>query len=84
MGDMRIFAASLAVAVMSTLLPPAAYAQQDRKGPPTARTEAEQKNDTAIDQAYRQTLKHTDGKAKPANADPWQSIRPADGDTTKR
>ena len=70
-------------AIMIALLPASAYAQQ-QKGPPTAKSDSEKKRDAEIDQAYRQVIKGTDGKVKPAKVDPWQSIRPADSDSTKR
>jgi hypothetical protein len=70
-------------AIVIALLPASAYAQQ-KKGPPTARTDSEKKRDAEIDQAYRQAIKRTDEGVKPAKVDPWQSVRPADGDSAKR
>jgi len=69
--------------MMIAFLPVSAYAQQD-KGPPTARTQSEMKNDAAIDSAYKRAMKNTDDNSKKAaKTDPWQTIRPADGDNTK-
>jgi len=65
-------------AMMIVLLPASAYAQ--RKGPVTARTDLELKNDAAIDKDYQDTLKRTSNK-KPVKQDPWQSVRPSASDT---
>ena len=71
------------VAIMIALLPASAYAQQ-QKGALTAKSDSEKKHDAEIDQAYRQVMKGTEGKAKPVKVDPWQSIRPAGDDSAKR
>jgi hypothetical protein len=64
----------------STALAPALA--QD-KGPPTARSDLEKKQDAAIDKAYRDAIKRTDG-APQKPADPWQTVRPTASDNTKR
>ena len=64
--------------MMIVLLPVSAYAQ-GQKGPLTARTDAELKNDAAIDKDYQDTMKRTSKKA--VKSDPWQSVRPAAGDS---
>ncbi len=71
------------VAIMIALLPVSAFAE-DYKGPATARTYSENKNDEAIDKAYQDTMKRMDPNGKSAKSDdPWQTIRPAPGDNTK-
>lgn len=65
-------------AILMALLPASALAQE-KKGPPTVRSDSEKKHDAEIDQAYRRTLKGTDEKAKPTSTDPWGSLRPAGG-----
>jgi len=75
-------------ALIIALLPASARAQAQQgkdRGPPTARTDSEKKNDAAIDQAYQAAVKGTGEKAKPVKVDPWQSLRPADAsDNVKR
>src|SRR5208282_2672615 len=66
-GTVKKFAIA---AIMIALLPASAYAQQ-QKGPPTAKSDSEKKRDAEIDQAYRQVIKGTEGKAKPVKVDPW-------------
>lgn len=73
----------IVAAVMVALLPAAAVAEE-RKGPPTARSDSEKKQDAEIDQAYRRVLKGTDDNAKPVKVDPWQSVRPANGDDSAK
>jgi hypothetical protein len=72
------------VALMIALLPAAAYSQAARpKGPLTNRTDAEKKNDEAIDKAYQEQLKNPQfSKQSSKSSDPWQSIR--SDDNTKR
>jgi hypothetical protein len=70
-------------ALMIALLPVSAYAQKD-KGPLTARTEKEMKDDKEIDRAYRETIRRTGGSGPAAKSDPWQTIRPPGTDSTKR
>jgi hypothetical protein len=69
-------------AMMFALFPVSAYAQRD-KGPPTARTEKEMKDDKEIDRAYRETMKRTGSNGQAAKSDPWQTIRPPGTDSTK-
>ena len=68
-------------AMLCVLAPTFAYAQ--RTGPPTARDDKEKKEDSAIDKAYRDAVKRTD-PGKSTKIDPWQSVRPAPNDSTKR
>jgi hypothetical protein len=69
-------------AMIMALFPVSAYAQQD-KGPLTARTEKEMKEDKEIDKAYRDTMKRTGDNGQAAKSDPWQTVRPAGTDNTK-
>jgi hypothetical protein len=69
-------------AMMMALLPASAYAQQS-KGPLTARTEKEMKEDKDIDKAYRDAIKRNGGDGQAAKRDPWQTIRPPDTDNAK-
>jgi hypothetical protein len=69
--------------MMITLLPASAYSQQD-KGPLTARTEKEMKEDKEIDKAYRDTMKRAGTNGPAVKSDPWQTIRPPGTDSTKR
>ncbi len=72
--------------IMMVLLPAAAYAQDKKdKGPLTVRTDEQMKKDAEIDKAYQEQLKREGGiKQQPVKVDPWQSMRPADSDSTKR
>jgi len=74
---------ALIAAIMIALLPAAAYAQAPPRGSPTARTDAQKKHDAEIDKAYREAVK-SDASAKLPPPDPWQTVRPAPTDTTKR
>jgi hypothetical protein len=69
--------------IMIALFPVSAYSQKD-KGPLTARTEREMKEDKEIDKAYRETMKKTGGNGQATKSDPWQTIRPPGADSTKR
>jgi hypothetical protein len=71
-------------AIMIALLPASAYSQGDAPKPP--RTEQQKKDDAEIEKAYQEMIKRSKGQAAPAPAktDPWQTIRPAAGDSTKR
>jgi hypothetical protein len=71
------------VALMMALLPASAHAQQ-RKGPLTNRTDEQMKQDAEIDKAYQDVLKNSKNNGQPAKIDPWQTIRPAAADGTKR
>jgi hypothetical protein len=69
---------AIATTIIAFLTVPA-YSQQ---GPITARTDKEKKADAAIEKAYEDTLKRE--RSKPAvKSDPWQTARPAGGDSTK-
>lgn len=70
-------------AMMIALFPVSAYSQKD-KGPLTARSEKEMKDDKEIDKAYRETIKRAGGNGQAAKSDPWQTIRPPGTDSTKR
>jgi hypothetical protein len=67
--------------MMIVLFPVSTYAQD--KGPLTARTEKEMKQDAEIDKAYRDAMKRNDGNGQTAKSDPWKVVRPASPDTTK-
>jgi len=69
-------------AMIMALLTVSAYSQQDN-GPPTARTDKEKKADAAIEKAYEDVLKRERSSGPAAKSDPWQTIRPTGGDTTK-
>jgi hypothetical protein len=66
-------------AVMIALLTAPVYAQQ--KGPPTARTDQEKKQDAETYKAYQDTLKRMDVTGPAAPTDPWQDVRPAPATT---
>jgi hypothetical protein len=70
-------------AMMISLFPVSAYSQKD-KGPATRRTEKEMKEDSEIDKAYQETMKRSGSNGEAAKSDPWQTIRPAGTDSTKR
>jgi hypothetical protein len=70
-------------AMMISLFPASAYSQKD-KGPPTTRTEKEMKEDSEVDKAYQETMKRSGSNGQTAKSDPWQTIRPAGTDSTKR
>jgi hypothetical protein len=68
-------------AVMTALLPAAAFAQT------TQRTEDQKKKDTEIEKAYEQVIRDTKSQAPPPSntkSDPWGNLRPAASDNTKR
>jgi hypothetical protein len=72
----------LAIAAMLIMsLPVVAYPQD--KGPPTARSDKEKKEDEAIEKAYQETVKRDRDNRSPAKSDPWQSVRPSSSDNTK-
>jgi hypothetical protein len=72
-------------AMMIALLPASAYSQGDAP-PKTTRTDQQKKEDAEIEKAYQQMMKRSKGQAAPAPAqtDPWQTVRPAGGDSTRR
>jgi hypothetical protein len=70
-------------AIMIALLPTSAYSQQN-KGPLTARTEKEMKEDKEIDKAYQDTMKRAGANGQAVKSDPWQTVRPPGTDSTKR
>jgi len=69
-------------AVMILLLHESAFAQS-KSGPATVRSDAERKQDAEIDKAYQEAVKRSNLGVHPAKADPWQTVRPADGDNAK-
>ena len=72
-------------AMMIALLPASAYSQEHQ--PATTRTDAQKKADAEIEKAYQQATKGMKGQATSAPAkpwDPWQTVRPATGDSAKR
>ena len=70
-------------AMMIALFSVPAYSQQD-KGPLTVRTDKQMKEDKEIDKAYQDAMKRNGDKGQAAKIDPWQTIRPAGTDNTKR
>ena len=72
-----------ATVILMALLPASAYPQGQR-GPPTVRSDAEKKEDAAIDKAYQQAIKGGGDKKPVAKKDPWDTVRPAANDTMKR
>jgi len=72
----------LIAALIIMLLPAPAFPQANNNGPPTARTELEKKNDAAIDKAYQETIKRMKDDGQSAKSDPWQSVRPANAEST--
>jgi hypothetical protein len=70
------------VAAMVIAFFPVSAHSQDR-GPLTARTEKEMKEDKEIDKAYRDTMKRADDKGQAAKSDPWQTVRTPGTDNTK-
>lgn len=83
---MRRLARRLAIAaLMIALLPATAYPQEEeQKGPMTARTDKQKKIDAEIDKAYQDAVKRQRDNGPAPKSDPWQTIRPAGGDNTKR
>ena len=74
----------VAAAFMIALLGGAAFAQDQQQGPPTARTDAQKKEDAEIEKAYKQMQKAVGGKSAPAKLDPWQGVRSTPPDNPKR
>ncbi len=73
---MRAFIVITAVLFALVSLPVlSASAQQDR---PTARTDAEKKEDRDVDRAYRAAIRGE--PASSAKVDPWGKVRPAETD----
>jgi hypothetical protein len=66
--------------VLIAFLPASAYSQ----APATARTDKERKEDAEIDKAYEDATKRIQDKKQPLATDPWQTVRPATSDNTKR
>jgi hypothetical protein len=70
-------------ATMIALLPATAYSQDHK--PATTRTEEQKKEDAAIERAYQEVTKGLKAQAAPAKPwDPWQTVRPAAGESAKR
>jgi hypothetical protein len=73
----------LAVAMIASLaaITASAYAQEDKPAL-TRRSDAQKRDDEAIDKAYRAATK---GEVEPVvKKDPWRTVRPADTDKAKR
>jgi hypothetical protein len=68
-------------AMMIALLPASAYSQQNK---PPLRSDKQMKDDAEIDKAYQETVKRSKGNGQAAKSDPWQTVRPAGDDNTKR
>ena len=69
-------------AMMIAILPASAYSQGHQ--PATTRTDEQKKEAAEIDKAYQQVTKGMKAAPAPAKTDPWQTIRPAAGDSAKR
>jgi uncharacterized protein YecT (DUF1311 family) len=82
-GTVRRF---VIAAMLVALLPAPAYPQDDseNRGPMTVRSDKEKKQDAAIDKAYQDAMKRAEATRQSAKTDPWQSVRPATNDGTKR
>ncbi len=70
--------------LLSLLLPGSAHAQQ-QQGPLTVRTDAQKKQDAAIDRAYQDAVKRSNSSGKTTatttKQDPWQDVRAPAGNT---
>jgi hypothetical protein len=62
-------------AILFALATLPASAQENK---PTARTDAQKKEDKEVDEAYRHATRG--GPATAPKADPWSKVRPADND----
>jgi hypothetical protein len=71
-----------AIATMIIALTVFAYPQQGN-AQITERTDKEKKADAAIEKAYEDTVKREKGNGPAVKSDPWQTIRPGNGDNTK-
>ena len=76
---MRAFTVIMALLfALATLPVPSAWAQNEGGSRPTARTDAQKKEDREIDAAYRAATRG--GPDKAAKVDPWGNVRPADNE----
>jgi hypothetical protein len=73
---MRAFAVTTAVLFGLATLPVLPAVAAD--GPPTAKTDAQKKEDREIDKAYRAAIRGE--PATTAKVDPWGKVRPAESD----
>jgi hypothetical protein len=74
-------------AIVLGLLPATTYSQgEEQQQKPTLRTDAQKREDAEIEKAYKEMIGRTKGQAQPApvKPDPWQSVRPAASESTKR
>jgi hypothetical protein len=76
----------LAATLIIGLLPAPAYSQDEQNKKPTLRSDAQKKEDAAIEKEYQDMINRTKGKGAsgPPKNDPWQTIRPSAGDNSKR
>jgi hypothetical protein len=72
-----------AIATMTVALTMVAYSQPGN-AQITERTDKEKKADAAIEKAYEDTVKREKGTGPAVKSDPWQTIRPGNGDNPKR
>jgi hypothetical protein len=72
-----------AIATMIVALTMLASSQQGN-AQITERTDKEKKADAAIEKAYEDTVKREKGNGPAVKSDPWQTIRPGNGDNPKR
>jgi len=76
---MRAFTVIMALLFWFATMPTSlAWAQNEGGNRPTARTDAQKKEDREIDAAYRAATRG--GPDKATKVDPWGSVRPADND----
>ena len=68
--------------MMIALLPASAYSQEQQR--PTARTDQQKKEDAEIEKAYERVMKGVNAQTAPSKYDPWQTVRPAAGQNTKK
>jgi hypothetical protein len=53
---------------------------EERRGPPTARTDGEKKQDAVVDKEYQETIKRMKVHEQSIKPDPWQTVRPPAAD----
>jgi hypothetical protein len=70
-------------AMMIAFLPVTAYAEEEHQKP-TLRSDEQKKEDAAIEKAYEQVMKGVNARTAPTKYDPWQMVRPAANDSSKK
>ena len=69
-------------AMMIAFLPVAGFAQQHEK--PTLRSEEQKKQDAEIEREYERVMKGVRSQTAPSKYDPWQTVRPAASENSKK